>query len=374
MMQLANRFTCSAAIASVALCSVALPAQTFTVGGSGAAYPDIGTAVAAVPSGAVLDVRPGIYAPFTIDGKSITVLGGPGVDVSSLVAVARVQNLAQNQQVTLLGLRFCSAISNSRLFVASNQGRVVLDRLTADNLGVEIVMTASEDVRIRRCIAQPVGPAASIYATDSNLRISNSTLDGPGLPGSIWLENSSADLTDCIASSGVFASTVTLTNAHLTLRGACTLQSINFAAIDGSGSVRIDPQVSLVSGTAPPIAAGIAVTTRELPTVAATVAPPGQTTTATLRGPNTAYGWLFAGIPGLRIPIVLPTGADSDALDLIAGSQVLLADGALSSPLSGNYVSPSLPSLLGIRIAWQGLSIDGTNGLQISNSVTYAHR
>lgn len=358
-------------LAALLICTAALPAQTFTVGGAGAAYPDIATAVAAVPSGAVLDVRPGQYGPFTIDQKSITVLGGPGVEISSFVAVARVENLLAGQQVTLQGLLFRSAISNSRVFVLSNQGQIVLDGLTSANLGVELSVQDSEDVRIRRCIFQPAGPTPAIRARNSSLRITNSTLDGRG---GLGLENSTADLTDCMASASILSPTVQLTNAHVTLRGACTLQAINFATINGSGSVRIDPQVTLISGTAPAIAAGIAVTARDLPAVAAVVGAAGQATSATLRGPSTGFGWLFAGLPGPRSPIVLPTGADSDALDLLVGTQVLLAAGALATPISGSYVSPTLPSLLGLRITCQGLTLDSSNSLQISNSVTYAHR
>lgn len=57
----------------------------------------------------MLHVRPGQYGPFTIDQKRITVLGGPGVEISSFVAIARVENLLVGQQVTLQGLLFRSA-------------------------------------------------------------------------------------------------------------------------------------------------------------------------------------------------------------------------------------------------------------------------
>lgn len=355
-------------------CLSALRCQTFTVGGSGAAYPDIATAVAAVPDGAVLDVRPGLYSPFSIDQKSITVLGGPGVEISSFVATARVDNLLAGQQVTLQGLLFRSVTSNSQVFVVNNQGRVVLDNLTANSAGLNVSVQDSDDVRIRRCTFEPTMPNAAIRASDSNLRVANCTVSGPGVTSGIWLQDSTGDLTDCSLSAGSFASPATLTNAHLTLRGACTLQGNNVEAISGSGTLRIDPQVTLISGTAPPIAAGIPVTTRDLPAVVATVGAPGQTTTATLRGPSTGYGWLFAGVPGLRTPILLPTGADSDALDMLAGTPVLLAAGPLNSPVTGSYLSPTLPGLFGIEICWQALTLDNTNALQISNGETYAHR
>jgi hypothetical protein len=51
--------------------------QTFIVdasGGPGTAFVDLPVAVAAVPDGAVLDVRPGVYTPFAVANKSLTIV------------------------------------------------------------------------------------------------------------------------------------------------------------------------------------------------------------------------------------------------------------------------------------------------------------
>ena len=57
-------------------------AQTFVVdvaNGPGTNFTSIATAISAVPDGATLLVRPGVYAEaIRIDGKGLKILGGPG--------------------------------------------------------------------------------------------------------------------------------------------------------------------------------------------------------------------------------------------------------------------------------------------------------
>ena len=53
-------------------------------GGAGAQFTDLPAAVAAVPDGAALIVRPGSYSPFAIAGKGIAIVGeGDGVVLAS---------------------------------------------------------------------------------------------------------------------------------------------------------------------------------------------------------------------------------------------------------------------------------------------------
>jgi len=64
--------------------SAACFAQTYVVdaqNGPGANFVEISQAVATVPDGAVLVVRPGAYQGFAINGKSIAVLGSGSVTV-----------------------------------------------------------------------------------------------------------------------------------------------------------------------------------------------------------------------------------------------------------------------------------------------------
>ncbi|MFT4511656.1 MAG: hypothetical protein ACI89X_004765 [Planctomycetota bacterium] len=94
-------------VAALLLATSQLTAQTFVVdkaNGPGAAFTSIATAIAAVPDGAVLVVRPGQYLSFGIDNKSMTVLGESGAEIYDLAAILQITNLTANQHVKLRGL------------------------------------------------------------------------------------------------------------------------------------------------------------------------------------------------------------------------------------------------------------------------------
>ena len=77
-------------------------AQTYVVdaaNGPGTHFTDIPAAVAAVPDGAVLEVRLGAYSPFTIAGKGLSVLFGSGATVSGVNITVGVTGTASQQPV-----------------------------------------------------------------------------------------------------------------------------------------------------------------------------------------------------------------------------------------------------------------------------------
>jgi hypothetical protein len=41
--------------------------------------------------------------------------------------------------------------------------------------------------------------------------------------------------------------------------------------------------------------------------------------------------------------------------------------------LTAGYIVTPRPPLLGIRVTWQGASVDALQGAQISNGITYVH-
>ena len=99
-----------AAMRSLIPCLLAavVPAQTFVVdvaNGPGTNFTQIAAAVAYAPDGAVLQVRPGHYASFAITGKSLTIVGGPGVTFGEMFSGSiTIASLAQGQRVVLHGL------------------------------------------------------------------------------------------------------------------------------------------------------------------------------------------------------------------------------------------------------------------------------
>lgn len=58
---------------------------------------------------------------------------------------------------------------------------------------------------------------------------------------------------------------------------------------------------------------------------------------------------------------------------ILLGTEILHVLGAFGPPLTSSYLVPALPGFLGVRVTWQGASIDAIGVTQISNGVTYVH-
>lgn len=130
--------------------------------GPGRPYADIGDAVIDAVDGDVIRVAGGTYGSFAVRGKSLTLIGGPGVVVEGVV---RVQELAHGQHVSLQGLdlRVIPWQEEERLIVGLNQGSVRLEDVTVaraftteylDPLaGARVVSSA--DVTFVDCVLEP---------------------------------------------------------------------------------------------------------------------------------------------------------------------------------------------------------------------------
>jgi hypothetical protein len=127
-----------AALLLLALGAPASRAQTFIVdaaGGPGAQFTSLPAAVAAVPSGAVLRVRPGTYAPFALAQKSLVVLGEDAatvvIDFASDLSIGPT---ATGDVVRLrhLHLRVPAVGAAGRLRIGGALGSVVLEDVHVD--------------------------------------------------------------------------------------------------------------------------------------------------------------------------------------------------------------------------------------------------
>jgi len=112
---------------ALALSQAAAAQTTWTVDDNGTGdFIHIQDAVDVAQSGDVIFVLDGAYASFTINAKSLVVVGEPGGDVR-VAAVVAVQNLATTQKVELdnlrIGLTFVCAGSSS-LTLVNNTGSV----------------------------------------------------------------------------------------------------------------------------------------------------------------------------------------------------------------------------------------------------------
>ena len=110
-----------------------LGAQTYVVdasNGPGTHFTTIAAAVAAVPDGAVLVVRAGTYAGFTVSGRGVSILANAGVGITSQVVVTQTQ---PHQAVTLRALAWTTAwIPAGHCLVQPTQcaGPVLIENVT----------------------------------------------------------------------------------------------------------------------------------------------------------------------------------------------------------------------------------------------------
>lgn len=120
-----------ASLAAIAL--AALPAlaraDVIQIGGPAPDFTDIQPAIDAAAEGDTLIVWPGVYGPFTIAGKSLTVARRmPFVNKPEIAGPVLVQDLAPDQRVVLQGLNINAIFSTwPGLTLLQNQGSVRID-------------------------------------------------------------------------------------------------------------------------------------------------------------------------------------------------------------------------------------------------------
>jgi hypothetical protein len=358
-------------------------AQTFVVsaaGGPGVAFTDIPPAVAAVPDGATLLVRPGNYSSFTIDAKGLTLLMDAGATVHwPAGAQVTVRNLAASQHVVLHGLELESAVPPAVLRCENCAGTVVLQRCRTVPApgwaGGRLVVLGCREVRLADCVISPVGSFSAAALFDSNVYFARSRLAAGGwyAAGIIATAGSACELVDC----EVRTAAITLSGAPLTVDagavarvlGATVLDATPLAssanpAIGGGGAVLLDPGVVLLANV-PPIAPTVLSAMLAMPAVTAPSSALGGAASATMTLPPAAFGGLLVGPPApafLAPPFPTPLGLDPlQAVPIAAG---------VASPLVVGYTVPALAALRGVRFVFQGWSHDPAAGFQASNAVT----
>jgi len=193
-----------AGLVTAGLAVPTLAGNVLTVGGVGGSFPDIQPAVTAAANDDVILVRAGTYTAFTIDGKSLAVVGDTGavVDVAGRVVV---QNVAAGGRVVLAGLRVIDTGDSQDCFLlASNVAgsvRVVACEIGRANFtgtsysvtqaGARIVN--SPDVALTGCTLQGrEGPAEQLF-----------DIEHPRGGSGIDVEASRVSLHDCQCTGGL---------------------------------------------------------------------------------------------------------------------------------------------------------------------------
>lgn len=358
-----------------------LPAQVFVVdaaNGPGTNYTSIAAAVAAVPDGAVLLVRAGLYGEFTIGDQSLAVLGGPGVVVSDVLgAPIRIDGLSSGKAVTLYGLDWSSYSGPSRLQCTNCAGRIMVEscraNLAVSSAGGRIELTDCARVGLRASSLEGGGIMYScVEAVRSNLLVEDSWLRG--YRAAIELSLSQVQVVNCQLEcwGGFFAAyPVWMHGGELRVSGATSIVLTSTASVfaigGGNGRAVIDPTTSLQNVASPPFSPQIAVQMRSIPRLIAGTQPLGGSASATLSIPAGAAGALAAGFPGVPFPVA--GLADPVWLDTGAALRAIGAAPALTSA----YAVPNATFVLGVQITWQGAVLNA-GSVALSNPTTYSHR
>lgn len=367
-------------------------AQTYVIdaaGGAGSHFTNLGSAIAAVPDGATLLVRAGTYAPFVLDGRSLSILGDPGVVISGPVSIA---NTLAHQPVVLAGLTFTTSTQGAfaHVLVDDCAGRLVFERITTPvhMVPVPIVVFFFQPLSLRvvRCAQVFVrhSTMSHMAASDSNTVIESCLLIGcdagfsGGYPigattGLIIAGGSAAIVGTTVirgGGNGTPAAGMEATLADLRIAegsietalvpGYATTRAIAIA----SSQVRIDPRVAFVVAGSTPILGSA--TFGPVPAVRNSPTSPG----GALRGEVvTAVGdlvWLGVSlpvaapwqVPGLLAPVWLDPA--TFVLQAVGQQQA-------TAPVAGTIAVPNLGALRGTSLVWQAVVWNGAGGFVVTN-------
>ena len=361
-------------------------AQTFVVdasNGPGTNFTSIATAVAAVPDGAALQVRGGSYGSFTIDNKSLAVLGGPGVVIDDLPGTVEVRNLSSQRRVVIRNLEVRSPVVVGTIRCDTNLGAVLIEQCVSPLAnGTGCQFRASQSAQVWLVDSEfNMGLNGAILTMD-NSRVSMVRVTCPRAQGSSpWnfrISGGVTELIDCdirtvplpaaIGTPIQLVATSTMRLLGTTRIDNNVIPGLFGPAFSGAGTVLLDPTVQIVSA-APAFSPSTTVIPRAMPSLRARSAPLGSVQAAELRGPANGVGGLVAGLPAG--PTQIAPFAELWFID--PANFVVMGGGSLGSPLTGSYAVPTNPALLATVIAWQGWCHDPTTGFQASNAVLVAH-
>ena len=357
----------------------AAAAQTFVVdasNGPGANFTDLPAAVAAVPDGAVLDVRPGSYSPFAIASKGLSVIFQPGALVQGpVLTLVSVTGTSAQQTVLLRGLQVATYFGSGQVQFTNCQGLLLLEDFN-HAVGSNPTLAATNCIQLHavRChFGDSQGFGSYNQLDHSSVVMCNSSFVGRSGPGSgLFTIACQLQLIDTSVAVSGFPSgpAISMQGGDLRMVGGSTYSFLSGFGISGTGTARIDPSVALFGGP-PSISPSLQATFPTMPAVTATGGALGTSVTVDLRGPAGDFGALLAGLPGP--PLSFPGIADPSWM--LPGTEVVCASTILAAGtrLSIFVPVPNLASLRGTRIVWQGASFSAANGLQASNPAVTTH-
>lgn len=381
-------------------------AQTYVVdaqNGPGANFVEISQAVATVPDGAVLVVRPGAYQGFAITAKSIAILGGGAVTVSGDTVVS---GTLAHQTVTLRNLTWSSFANDAPLQVQNCAGLVTLEGLhmptspvfSSVNPFFGVTYHTKSSFRATACdrLTLRQGTFYSPVISNSNAVVQSSVLQGQGagvhnnqhvvgahaglsfLGGSLQVTGTTQLLGGIGLGFGLVSSPA---GAALSMGGGSDVRLLSGSLVGGDGgglfgtggavvsgfggTLRMDPRVFTQSTNSSPFAIPAVIT--PMPAVVVNGGAIGATATAAVATDAGNLTILLLGLPG---PVTsLPGIVGAFWLSPTAFSFHTIGLG----PLTGSLTVPSNATLVGLPLVWQAV-VDQSGQLLASNpAVTVVH-
>jgi hypothetical protein len=288
-----------------------LPAQrpVFTVGGASPNYTSLPAAVAAVPPGSILVVRPGNHTGFSTS-KPLRVLlefdaaGGTVAPSAGAPYAIRIQNLPAGDEFVLVGRGAnLQAGSIGAIRVANCAAPVLVDGITTSAVtlrtGLEVQNCSA--VHARRCV---LGGTPALQVGLANFTISESVVLSPLGLGAVAYESQFESVRTFFTGSGQPAVRLLGCRARFASDGSTVIQSLVPATIAVSPIEAFDSALQLHPDRIGllPNAASTGLTlvnsvlrSEEVPTLVATPAVPGEVATMRMTSHQPRLGAVLLG-------------------------------------------------------------------------------
>lgn len=373
--------------------------------GPGTDFLDLPPAVAAAADGDIVRIRSGTHSSVST-GKALALVGTAGVVVQGGFAVPGIEviGLPARGAFTIRDVVFTSSFAPVAMF-RQCAGAVVLQGVNgmAGSLRVSSIgFDHCAGALVNECgIGTPYGLALNAY--NSRVAVTGCIPRGQGaladprigsafsapalgaLTGSeVWLTDSTITGGGGVHEWPFFGSYrpsapgLRVEGSNVTIAGGCTITAgtgatttLPFSAIDGNGSIEIDPAVTVTPyASAPPIGSGITVQQRTVAGLGATGGEIGAILQLTLRSePSTPF---VLGVATAAPPLATPFGA----LFLDPATLIILAAGSQA----GNGVTtftipmPLDPRLFGLHLAFQAAAADLGGRVELTNAAAIVAR
>lgn len=357
-------------------------AQSYVVdvnNGPGTNYTSIAAAVAAVPDGATLLVRPGDYGSFAIAGKGLTILGSGTVRVMGAAgsSAITVQSTNPTQRVVLAGL--ASLAAGTFLSADNCLGPLLLEELSAGYAFPYPAAEAPPAVSLGQChqvmLRDVVSAEGHLYSEAQDLALERCAFTGvsaqvyvftitrPAKPGLILAAGTATIAASALtggegswiwavgpvpAGPGISLSASARVMGSSQIRAGAGYSTV--PAVSGAGVLRLDPATVVQPAGLP---ASLIVTVAPQPEVAGTSAPIGGTLSATAVAQGGQFVVLVHGLPWF--PYAVAGIADPFWIDPL----FFAVAGFGTTTVTSTIAVPPAAGLRGITIAWQAVVSSG---------------